>query len=42
MGTWITQLALMDAPFVLTALRLLDAALESIGLTEAMLADTTY
>jgi hypothetical protein len=42
MSTRITQLVLMDAPLVLTALRLPDAALESIGLTEAMLADTKY
>ena len=42
MSTRITQLSVMDALFVLTALRLPDAALESIGLTEAMLADTKY
>ena len=42
MSTRITQLSVMDTLFVLTALRLPDAALESIGLTEAMLADTKY
>jgi hypothetical protein len=42
MSTRITQLVLMDAPLVLTALRLPDTALESIGLTEAMLPDTKY
>jgi DNA-binding MurR/RpiR family transcriptional regulator len=42
MSTRITQLSVMDALFVLTALRLPDAAIESIGLTEAMLSDGKY
>ena len=42
MSTRITQLSVMDTLFVLSALRLPDAAIESIGLTEAMLSDAKY
>ena len=42
MSTRITQLSVMDMLFVLTALHLPDVALESIQITEAMLADTKY
>jgi RpiR family carbohydrate utilization transcriptional regulator len=42
MSTRITQLAVMDTLFVLTALRMPDLALESIRITEALLTDTKY
>jgi len=42
MTSRITQLSVMDVLFVLTALRLPDAAVESIQITETMLADTKY
>lgn len=42
MSTGITQLAVLDALIVLTALRMPDAAIQSIGLTESMLSEGKY